>query len=71
MVQNTSGTIPISERYGITVKLAAEYSGISRTRIYELMLDGTIEGKVVRGRRIVLVASLLSMMGLAPSAKRG
>jgi hypothetical protein len=66
----SSGAIPIAQRHGVTVQIAAEFTGISRTRIYELLMDGTIDGKVVRGRRIVLVASLLRMMGHAPSTKR-
>jgi hypothetical protein len=63
-------TIPIEQRAGVTVPLASEFTGISRTRLYELLLDGTIEGKVVRGRRIVLVPSLLRLMGQSPTAKR-
>jgi predicted site-specific integrase-resolvase len=58
--------IPIRERYGVTAVAAAQFIGISRTRIYELLKDGTLEGKVVRGRRIVLVNSLLRMVGEAP-----
>ena len=49
--------------------MAAEFSGISRSRIYELLADGTLEGKTIHGRRIVVVQSLLRMCGAAPSAK--
>jgi len=62
--------IPIENRQGVTVQVASEYSGISRSRVYELLADGTIEGKVIRGRRIVLVPSLLRFVGQAPSTKR-
>jgi hypothetical protein len=62
--------LPITERYVVTVQLAAEFSGISRSRIYELLGDGTLEGKIIHGRRIVVVQSLLRMCGQAPSAKR-
>ena len=68
--QKAKGVLPIEQRYGVTVQLASEFTGISRSRLYELLIDGTIEGKVVRGRRIVLVASMLRMMGHAPAAKR-
>lgn len=62
--------LPIAERHGVTVQIASDYSGISRTRLYELIADGTIEARIVRGRRIVLVQSLLRFVGEAPTAKR-
>jgi len=62
--------LPITERFGVTVQMAAEFSGISRSRIYELLSDGTLEGKIIHGRRVVVVQSLLRMCGGAPSAKR-
>jgi hypothetical protein len=62
--------LPITERYGVTVQMAAEFSGISRSRIYELLAAGELEGKIIHGRRIVIVQSLLRMCGEAPSAKR-
>ena len=30
-------SLPIAERFGVTVPVAASYSGISRSRIYELL----------------------------------
>jgi hypothetical protein len=60
--------LPLEERFGVTVAIAAEYVGISKSRIYELLQDG-VEGKIIRGRRIVVVQSLLRMCGEAPSAK--
>jgi hypothetical protein len=63
--------IPIEKRYGITVPTAAQFIGISRTRVYELLAGGELEGKVIHGRRVVLVESLMRMLGKAPSAKRG
>ena len=62
--------LPIAERFGVTVGVAAEYSGISRSRIYELLAAGNIEGKIIHGRRIVLVESLLRMCGEAPAARK-
>ena len=63
--------LPLEERFGVTVAIAAEYVGISKSRIYELLQSGELEGKVIHGRRIVVVKSLLRMCGGAPSAKRG
>jgi excisionase family DNA binding protein len=62
--------LPLEERFGVTVAIAAEVVGISKSRIYELLQDGELEGKIIRGRRIVVVQSLLRMCGEAPSAKR-
>lgn len=68
--QNPKGVLPIAQRHAVTVQLASEFSGVSRSRLYELLLDGAIEGKVVRGRRLVMVGSLMKFVGEAPSAKR-
>jgi hypothetical protein len=69
-VKSFERRLPIAERYGVTVQMAAEFSGISRSRIYELLSAGELEGKIIHGRRIVVVRSLLRMCGAAPSAKR-
>jgi excisionase family DNA binding protein len=62
--------LPLAERFGVTVATAAEYVGISKSRIYELLQNGELEGKVIRGRRIVVVQDLLRLCGEAPSTKR-
>jgi excisionase family DNA binding protein len=62
--------LPLEERFGVTVNVAAEYVGISKSRIYELLQSGELEGRVIHGRRIVVVTSLLRMLGQAPSTKR-
>jgi excisionase family DNA binding protein len=62
--------LPLEERFGVTVAIAAEYVGISKSRIYELLQSGELAGRIIRGRRIVEVQSLLRMCGGAPSAKR-
>jgi excisionase family DNA binding protein len=62
--------LPIFERYGVTVQVAAQYIGISRSRIYELLAAGDLEGKIIHGRRIVIVESMLRMLGASPVAKR-
>lgn len=66
----TSPEIPIRERAAVSANVAAQFTGISRTRIYELMADGSIEGRIIRGKRVVLVPSLLRLVGEAPSTKR-
>lgn len=71
IAQSGTRTLPITERYGVTVPVAATYVGISRSRVYELLAHGELEGKVIHGRRIVLVESLMRMVGQAPTARRG
>jgi excisionase family DNA binding protein len=61
--------LPICERYGVTVQTAAQYIGISKSRIYELLAAGELNGKIIHGRRIVLVESLMGMLGKAPTAR--
>jgi hypothetical protein len=63
-------TLPLEQRFGVTVAVAAAYSGISPSRIYELLAAGKLEGKIIHGRRIVVVQDLLRLCGEAPSAKR-
>jgi len=65
--------LPLEERFGVTVAIAAEYVGISKSRIYELLADGSLAGRIIRGRRIVEIQGergLLRMCGEAPSAKK-
>jgi hypothetical protein len=68
-MRTASKLLPIRERHAVTVPLAVQFIGISRTRIYELLAAGELEGKVIHGRRLVLVESLLRMIGEAPPAK--
>jgi len=65
--------LPLEERFGVIVSVAADYSGISKSRIYEMLADGSLAGRIIRGRRIVEIQGergLLRMCGAAPSAKR-
>lgn len=62
--------IPIKERISCTVRDATQLCGVSRSRLYELLRDGKLQGKVVAGRRVILVDSLLKFIGDSPSAKR-
>jgi hypothetical protein len=65
--------LPLEERFGVTVAVAADYSGISKSRIYEMLLDGSLAGRITRGRRIVEIQGergLLRMCHASPSARR-
>lgn len=64
------GDIPLEQRFGVTVQYAAQYAGISNSSIYELLAAGELKGRVIAGRRIVEVQSLLRLCGSAPRAKR-
>jgi excisionase family DNA binding protein len=62
--------IPLEERAGVTVQFTAEYVGVSKSTVYELLHNGELDGRVIGGRTIVLVPSLLRLLGQAPSAKK-
>jgi hypothetical protein len=65
--------LPLKERFGVTVAIAAEFSGISKSSIYELLASGDLAGRIIAGRMIVEVQGpqgLLHLCGQAPSAKR-
>ena len=64
------GDIPLDQRFGVTVQFAAQYAGISRSSVYELLAVGDLDGRVIAGRHIVEVQSLLRLCGGAPRAKR-
>ena len=67
------GDVPLEQRFGVTVQFAAQYAGISRSSIYEMLADGDLAGRVIAGRHIVEVQGprgLLHLCGQAPSAKR-
>jgi len=46
--------LPLEQRFGVTVAVAADYSGISKSRIYELLQSGELAGRIIHGRRIVV-----------------
>lgn len=60
--------LPLRDRVSVTVQQAAGYTGISRSRLYELIADGSLEGVSVRGRRLVKVRSLLRLLGETDSS---
>ena len=67
------GDIPLDQRFGVTVQFAAQYAGISKSSIYELLASGDLAGRIIAGRMIVEMQGpqgLLHLCGRAPSAKR-
>jgi len=65
--------IPLEQRFGCTVQLAAQYAGISKSSIYEMLASGDLAGRIIAGRMIVEVQGprgLLQLCGQAPSTKR-
>ena len=65
--------LSLKERFGVTVAIAAEFSGVSKSSIYELLAAGDLAGRIIAGRTIVEVQGprgLLRLCGGAPSTKR-
>jgi hypothetical protein len=65
--------LSLKERFGVTVAIAAEFSGISKSSIYELLASGDLAGRIIAGRMIVEMQGprgLLHLCGQAPSTKR-
>jgi hypothetical protein len=65
--------LPLEQRFGVTVATAAEFSGISKSSIYELLASGDLAGRIIAGRTIVEVQGpqgLLHLCCRAPSARR-
>ena len=67
------GDVPLEQRFGVTVQFAAQFAGISRSSVYEMLASGDLAGRVIAGRHIVEVQGprgLLRLCGKAPSTKR-
>ena len=47
--------VPLEQRFGVTVQFAAQYAGISRSSIYEMLAAGDLAGRIIAGRHIVEV----------------
>ena len=65
--------LPLEQRFGVTVATAAEFSGISKSSVYELLASGDLAGRIIAGRMIVEVQGprgLLRLCGQAPSTTR-
>ena len=65
--------LSLTERFGVTVAIAAEFSGVSKSSIYEQLASGELAGRIIAGRMIVEMQGprgLLHFCGQAPSTKR-
>lgn len=47
----------------VSVPMAAQMTSLSRSRMYELVADGSVKSTMVGGRRVVLVSSLKELVG--------
>jgi excisionase family DNA binding protein len=56
------GQIPFAQRVTCTIADACEATGLGRTKIYELIGDGKLVATSIGRRRLVDVASLLTLM---------
>ena len=53
---------PPVTRLGLSVLEAAEATGLSKSLLYILMADGTLPFRKIRGRRVLAVSSLESLI---------
>ena len=54
--------MPISERLACTVSDACAFSSIGKTKLYELINNGTLATARVGRRRLVVVSSLKALL---------
>jgi excisionase family DNA binding protein len=55
------------EPFALGVKDAAAFIGLSRSRLYELISDGSIDARKLGSRTVIPVESLKSFVANAPS----
>jgi excisionase family DNA binding protein len=60
--------IPFMQRPTCTIKEACKAAGLGRTKLYELIKNGTLETSTVGRRRLVLVPSLLKSIRFRDTA---
>ena len=59
--------IPFRDRASCTINQACAGTGLGRTLLYELISENLVQSKLVKGRRLVNVPSLLKAVGLKPN----
>jgi hypothetical protein len=64
-----STCLPIRDRYCVTVPVAQQFVGLSRSKLWELIKAGEIESKLLHGRRVILVQGLVRMVDAAPEQR--
>lgn len=57
-ISPSSSSIPLNERAALSVRQACAYSGIGRTKIYELLAEGKLASRKIGDRRLVLRESI-------------
>lgn len=55
--------LPVAQRATVSVRTACDYSGLSRSTIYELIASKELDSTLVQGRRLIRVPSLLRLVG--------
>jgi hypothetical protein len=56
--------IPFRQRLTCTVREACQVSSWGHNKIFELINDGRLESRKIDGRRMIVIASLLQLLGL-------
>jgi excisionase family DNA binding protein len=56
--------IPFHQRLSCSVPEASAVTGIGRTKLYQAMKEGDLKFVQVGGRRLILVASVLELLGM-------
>lgn len=56
--------LPFAQRLTCTIAQACEVTGLGRTKIYELIGSGRVTTTTVGRRRLVVVQSLLTLVGV-------
>jgi excisionase family DNA binding protein len=69
--RNPLDRIPFAQRLTCTVAEACEATGLGRTKIYELIGNGRIITTTIGRRRLVVVQSLLSLVGVNAASTNG
>lgn len=57
--------LPILKPIAVSILEACRISGLGRTSIYELIREGRLASLTLKGRRLVLVASLEALLAAA------
>jgi excisionase family DNA binding protein len=61
----SNATKPLHERLSVGIDDAATLTGLSRSRLYELLSEGRIRSVAIGRRRLIPVASLRELIGEA------
>ncbi len=63
-------TIPFQERPACTIEVGAEATGLTITRLRQLIADGEIESVRAGRQRLIIVASLLGFLNSLGNSAR-